>query len=408
VAADTNAALNSLLSTGTYPDAAGVPAYVTASGSCPVNNTLTGPAMTLSQCIDSFFGPVTVVRFDKDHKNPYGIQNSLSVDFQPYKDTTVSISYLRVKGVHLGSFFNLNQPNPQQTVLVHGDAGATTGCKNTYFVIPFGLAPTPGGPCSFADVLPAPGVSPGVPGTACELSGITCPQNYAIYFEATSRWNSQFNGLLLNINKRFSDHYSAEISYTFSHTIDDGPNPSFVLVPQDSMNFPAEKANSADDVRHKFVANAVVASPTTGSMWWRDYQLSGIATLQSSPFFTKFAGFDANGDIFGNNDRVGLEGRDTFRGDPLYTFDLRGSRSFTFRESQKLTFSVEAYNLFNHVNVKYFNTVYGSADFCNVSPVPASCGGGPFFSQGSPLSTYGTPRAVFNPRQLQFVLRYAF
>jgi len=408
VPADASAALTTLLQTGTYPDAAAVPAFVTNSGSCPVNNTLTGPANFLSECIDSFFGPATVVRFDKNHKNPYGVQASVSLDFEPFKDTAVSISYLRVKGVHLGSFFNVNQPNPQQQVLVHGDSGGSAGCKNAYFVIPFGLTPTPGGPCSFADVLPAPGVSPGVPGTACELNGITCPENYAIYFEATSRWNSQFNGLLVNVNKRFSNHYSAEVSYTYSHTIDDGPNPSFVLIPQDSMNFPAEKANSADDVRHKFVANGTVSSPTAGSMWLRDYQLSTIITLQSPEFFTKFAGFDANGDIFGNNDRVGLEGRDTFRGRNIYTFDLRGSRSFTFHENQTLTFSAEAFNLFNHVNAKYFNTVYGSADFCNVSPTPTSCGAGPFFTGGSPNPNYGTLRAVFNPRQIQLVLRYTF
>ena len=407
-AADTNAALQALLGTGTYPDAAPVPAYVFTNAGTAGPNCFNMAAANLTQCFDSFFGPATVVRFDKNHRNPYGIQTSLSVDFEPAKDTIVSISYLRVKGVHLGSFYNINQPNPQQSIAVHGDSGATTGCKNGYFVIPFGLAATPGGPCAFTQVLPFPGVSPGVPGTACELNGIACPENYAIYFEATSRWNSLFNGLLVNVNKRFSHHFSAEASYTFSHTIDDGPNPSFVLIPQDSGNFGREKANSADDVRHRFVANGVVASPTTGSMWWRDYQLSFIATLQSAPFFTKFAGFDANGDIFGNNDRVGLEGRNTFQGRNLYTFDFRGSRSFTFHEKQTLQFSAEAFNIFNHVNIKYYNTVYGSADFCNVTPVPAACGGGPFFLQGSPNPNYGTPRAVFNPRQIQLVLRYSW
>jgi len=407
-AADTNAALLSLLTTGTYPDAAPVPGYVFTNTGTAGPNCFNPMAATLTECFDSFFGPATVVRFDKNHRNPYGIQSSLSLDFEPAKDTTVSISYLRVKGVHLGSFYNINQPNPQQSIFVHGDSGATTGCKDGYFVNPFGLAPTPGGPCGYADVLPFPGVSPGVPGTACELNGIVCPENYAIYFEATSRWNSLFNGLLINVNKRFSNHFSTEISYTFSHTIDDGPNPSFVLIPQDSGNFGAEKANSADDVRHRFVMNGVLASPTTGSLWWRDYQLSTIITLQSPEFFTKFAGFDANGDIFGNNDRVGLEGRDTFRGRNIYTFDLRGTRSFTIHEKQTLQFSAEAFNLFNHVNVKYFNTVYGSADFCDVAPLPASCGSGPFYFQGSPNATYGTPRAVFNPRQIQLVLRYSW
>lgn len=401
--ADANAGLASLLSTGTYPDAAPVPAYVLANGGCPVNNTLTGPAAFLSQCIDSFFGPATIVRFDRNHKNPYGIQSSLALEFDPAKDTTISVSYLRVKGVHLGSFYNINQPNAQGQVLVHGSNG-NTGCKNEYFLIPFGLAPS--AQCGHTYAIPG---SAGVPGTACELNRITCPENYAVYFEATSRWNSNWNGLLVNMNKRLSNHFSTEISYTYAHSIDDGPNPSFVLIPQDSGNFNREKANSADDIRHRFVLNGTLASPTSGSLWLRDYELSTIITLQSPEFFTKFAGFDANGDIFGNNDRVGIEGRDTFRGKNLYTVDLRGSRMFHFREHQSLQLIAEAFNLANHVNIKYFNTVYGAADFCNVTPLPGACTGfSKFYLEGSPNPNYGTPRAVFNPRQIQLALRYTW
>jgi len=389
--AATNAALASLLSTGTYTDAAPVPAYVTAApnNSCPVSHTFGTPA-SLADCIDSFFGPETIVRFDKNHKNPYGIQSSLSVEFDPVKDTTVSVTYLRTKGVHLGSFYNINQPLPSGQDMVHDSAG-NVGLKNVFFIPAVFGVPTHT-----------------VPGTACINQQLPCQFNYATYLLATSRWNSNFNGLLVNVNKRLSHHFSAGISYTYAHTIDDGPNPSFVLIPQDNQNFGQEKANSADDIRHRFVGNAVISSPTTGSPWFRDFQVGLITTLQSPEWFTKFAGFDANGDIFGTNDRVGIEGRDTFRGKNLYSFDLRGSRSFTVREKQRLELVAEAFNLFNHTNIKYFNTVYGSADFCNLTPRPASCGAGPFFFQGSPNPSYGTPRAVFNPRQIQLALRYSW
>ncbi len=389
----TNFALTQLLTAGTYPDSTTVSPF-----------GIPGVCVPVSTC--GFFGPSTVVRFDKNHRNPYGIQSSLSLDFEPAKDTVVSVSFLRVKGVHLGSFYNINQPLPSGQVEVH-DSQGNIGCKNIYD-IPGTFTLTGSPQCGGTYPLLPTSPNGVIPGTACLNQGLPCPQNYAIYFEATSRWNSVFNGLLVNVNKRFSNHFSAEISYTFSHTIDDGPNPSFVLIPQDSANFSAEKANSADDVRHRFVANGVLASPTTGSMWWRDYQLSTIVTLQSPEFFTKFAGFDANGDIFGNNDRTGLEGRNTFRGKNIYTFDLRGTRSFTIHEKQTLQISAEAFNLFNHVNIKYFNTVYGSADFCNVTPLPPTCAGQQLFFQGSPNPSYGTPRAVFNPRQIQLVLRYSW
>jgi carboxypeptidase family protein len=407
-----NAVLSALLTSGTYPDCVPsaaqtcpgvgpVPAYVTASGACPVNRALNGPAVNLADCVDNFFGPETIVRFDKNHKNPYGIQSSLSVEFNPFKDTVVSVSYLRVKGVHLGSFLNINQPNPEGQVLVH-DSHGHAGCKNVFFLIP-NLAPDPTCGSTYSNPF-----FDGIPGTACINQGLACPVNYATYLFATSRWNSNFNGLLVNVNKRLSNHFSAGISYTYGHTIDDGPNPSFVLIPQDNQNLGQEKANSADDIRHRFVLNGTVASPTTGSLWARDFELSTIITLQSPEFFTKFAGFDANGDIFGTNDRVGIEGRDTFRGKNIYTFDLRGSRAFHFREHQSLQLIAEAFNLFNHVNIKYFNTVYGSADFCNVTPVPLACGAGLFFREGSPNPNYGTPRAVFNPRQIQLALRYSW
>jgi hypothetical protein len=402
VPADNNAALSALLASGTYPDCVPsatqtcpgvgpVPTYVTAApnNSCPVSHTFMTP-VNLADCIDSFFGPETIVRFDRNHKNPYGIQSSLSVEFDPFKDTTVSVTYMRTKGVHLGSFYNINQPLPSGQDMVHDSAG-NVGLKNVFFIPSvFGVPPHT------------------VPGTACINQQLPCPFNYATYLLATSRWNSNFNGLLINVNKRLSRHFSAGISYTYAHTIDDGPNPSFVLIPQDNQNFRQEKANSADDIRHRFVGNAVISSPTTGSLWFRDFQVGMIATLQSPEWFTKFAGFDANGDIFGTNDRVGIEPRDTFRGKNLYTFDLRGSRSFTVRENQKLEFIAEAFNLANHVNIKYFNTVYSSADFCNVIPVPAACGAGPFFTEGSPNPNYGTPRAVFNPRQIQLALRYSW
>ena len=380
-----NTAINDLLQNGEYPD--GAPAAFCPSG-------------FLASC--GFFGPSTIVRFDKNHKNPYGIQASLALEFNPFKDTTVSVSYLRVKGVHLGSFYNINQPKPQGQVLVHGSSGGT-GCKDYYFAAPVLSTGTACGHTYSNSVFD------GLPGTACELNGITCPENYAVYFEATSRWNSNWNGLLVNMNKRLGNHFSTEISYTYAHSIDDGPNPSFVLIPQDSGNFSREKANSADDIRHRFVLNGTLASPTSGSLWLRDYELSTIITLQSPEFFTKFAGFDANGDIFGNNDRVGIEGRDTFRGRNLYTVDLRGSRMFHFREHQSLQLIAEAFNLANHVNIKYFNTVYGAADFCNVTPLPGACTGfSNFYLEGSPNPNYGTPRAVFNPRQIQLALRYTW
>jgi hypothetical protein len=155
------------------------------------------------------------------------------------------------------------------------------------------------------------------------------------------------------------------------------------------------------------VANGTLGTPKTWNFAARDFLFSTIVTLQSPQYFTKFAGFDANGDVFGNNDRVGIEPRNTFKGDTLKTVDLRLSRSFVIAEKRKLEFIAEAFNLLNSLNVRFFNTVYGAADFCPAGGA-AVCGRGPFFREGSPNPLYGSPRSVFNPRQIQLALKFEF
>src|SRR6185437_11040958 len=115
--------------------------------------------------------------------------------------------------------------------------------------------------------------------------------------------------------------------------------------------------------------------------------------------------FDANGDIFGNNYRVGIEPRNTFKGDSYQSVDVRLARTFKATERMSIETMAEAFNLLNTVNVRFYNTVYGAADFCNFNATEPSCSAPQHFLEGSPNPTYGTPRALFNPRQLQLAVR---
>ena len=65
----------------------------------------------------------------------------------------------------------------------------------------------------------------------------------------------------------------------------------------------------------------------------------------------------------------------------------------------------EAFNLLNTVNVRYYNTSYGAADFCGPDPVRQVVRERPHSIGNSPNPSYGTPSAVFNPRQIQFAMR---
>jgi hypothetical protein len=246
------------------------------------------------------------------------------------------------------------------------------------------------------------------PGVRCAVfTGCAVPSGFlgfAVDFEADSKWDSQWDGLLVTFNRRMTNHIGWGLSYTWSKGIDNGPNPSFVLIPQDTCCFNKERALSADHVAQRFVGNATFAGPTHTNALVNNWELGMIVSLQTPHYFTKFAGFDANGDIFGNNDRVGIEGRDTFRGDTYQSVDLRISRTFGLREGLHLQAMAEGFNLLNTLNVNYYNTAYGASDFCPAGGV-VYCGTGPFYKEGSPNLSYGTPRSLFNPRQIQLALK---
>jgi hypothetical protein len=134
-------------------------------------------------------------------------------------------------------------------------------------------------------------------------------------------------------------------------------------------------------------------------------------------------------------------GRNTFTGDTLYAWDLRISRYFQLKENLRLDLSFDAFNLLNRPNVDEVTSVYGSPVFCGATPVipkhykdsttraiqqgaaSVSCASqqvtgapGNWLAAGlipisipnSPNATFGTPRTVLNPRQLQFGAKFTF
>ena len=106
--------------------------------------------------------------------------------------------------------------------------------------------------------------------------------------------------------------------------------------------FSRERAVSADYVKHRFVGDATLEGPTHINPIVNGWQLGMIVSLETPHYFTKFAGFDSNGDIFGNNDRVGIEPRNTFQGDGYQSVDMRVSRTFKLTEKVHLEALAEA------------------------------------------------------------------
>jgi outer membrane receptor protein involved in Fe transport len=351
-----------------------------------------------------------------DSKIPYSEQANLEIDREIGHGLTVSAGYLWVAAHHLVRAANLNVCPPF-------GAPADTTVPTINPGIP-NCAPTPAPPAGWP-VGKAYFGAAGVPGGGAAYS------NAGLLYSTDNTGNSVYNGLTLQVTERAGQYFSLNANYTFSHTLDDGTFTTFVSTPQDLYNRGLERANSNQDVRQRFVTNFTGTTPIHSIL--RNFSMSSIVTLQTGRPFTMFVGFDANGDTNPVTDRVGNLGRNTYYGDPLYSWDLRISRYFQIRERLRLDLMLDAFNLLNRPNVDEVTSVYGAAVICGGTATPKNFRdkatietqqqaiafdngtGGPTCPNLSPVPSppvpnalFGAPRTMLNPRQFQFGAKFAF
>lgn len=325
-----------------------------------------------------------------DHRSPipYSEQGSLEIDQEISHGLTVSAGYLFAAAHHQVRAENLN-------------VCPTAGVNNPGVAV-----------CSPAPP-PLPGYAPG----KANFSGPLYTNSGLLYFTDNSG-NSIYHGLTLQASEKYGSYLRFQANYTFSKTLDDGTFTTFVSTPQDLYDRPAERALSNQDVRHRFIADFTADGPQ--HTFLRNFELSGIVTVQSPRPFTLFVGFDANGDTNPVTDRVGFSPRNTYEGDSLRSVDMRLSRYFHITERLRLDLSMDAFNLFNRPNVDEVTSVYGTYNFCG-GQVPQHFGDGvstaiqnlqvsgcPLAGPPVPNPQFGGPRTVFNPRQLQFGAKFSF
>src|SRR6185369_16891614 len=117
--------------------------------------------------------------------------------------------------------------------------------------------------------------------------------------------NSRYNGLQLQLNKRYSRGFSYILAYTWSHAFDDSTATNFstILSPrraQDFQNMRAEWASSALDRRHRFTFTPIYDfKPFQNGNWMMknvvgNWNISGTYTYQSPEFATVQSGVDSN------------------------------------------------------------------------------------------------------------------
>jgi len=402
----------------------------------------------------------------KNGKLPYAEQASLEIDRQLGGGLTVDLAYLFVGAHRLVRGNNINVPcplgtskpsNPADAQGILDPSGSLTPCTGAPTLGPFGLGP-------FFGTLSNPaGLEFGVPSVADPsptISGGLLDYNNNVA-------NSNYNGLTVSAIEKVGKYFNLTANYTYSHVIDNGNFTTFINLPPNQFDYSSERGSSNQDVRHHFVANFTADAPKDS--FARNFEFSSIITLQSGRPFTLFAGENTFGDVAGlSTDRVGgtpvkdtgtcstvsncstIISRNTYVGDPLYTWDLRLSRYFQLSERVRLSLAVDAFNMLNRGNIDEVTSVYGSPVFCGSTPViprhyndaitrliqsgGVSCGpqiaatilgpvGGPLHFPGGafvvdglippsipsvPNAVFGTPRTAFNPRQFQFSAKFSF
>jgi hypothetical protein len=355
-------------------------------------NFNTGPAGTL--VTNSGGG------WDRNSRIPYSEQASLQVDQQIGKGLVISAGYLFVGSHKQVRPMNLNVCPP-------GGFPAEPAFPDW---VPSGATACPAGP----------GPLPVVGGTKDTFSGPLF-SNAGLMYYLDNSGVSVYHGGMISVSDRIGQYLRFNANYTLSRVRDDGTFTTFVSTPQDQYNRALERADSVQDVRHRFVANFTADTPQKSFL--RNFELSGVITLQSARPFTIFVGNDINGDTNPVTDRVGLSPRNSYRGDNLYNVDLRLSRMIHFSERTGVLLAFDAFNVFNRPNVDEVTSVYGGGtiDFCGAVPkhyndaasiaihnpvfgsCPAGNGGAPF-----PNPLFGTPRTMFNARQLQISAKFTF
>lgn len=149
---------------------------------------------------------------------------------------------------------------------------------------------------------------------------------------------SSYNAGFLSVNKRMSHGLQFGLAYTYSKNISNNDESLGVAaitggspqVPQDFLNYGAERSVSVFDRTHRFVVNYIYEIPWFKSSWaqapvikqvFTGWQFSGVTAFQSGQPFTILSGVDSNGNGSGG-DRPNFNPAGAFAEDPL-TGNLR-------------------------------------------------------------------------------------
>jgi outer membrane receptor protein involved in Fe transport len=216
----------------------------------------------------------------------------------------------------------------------------------------------------------------------------------------SSKGSALYEGAILEVKKRFSQHYSVLANYTLSKAFDTTTDFNSDFGPFDNTNLSAERALSNFDQRHKVVVATVVDTGNSGGRIFSNFQFAPIFRYNSGHPFNLLAGADVNGDRHSTNDRPVGAARNTGLGPDYMDFDMRITRRFKMGDRADLQILAEGFNLANRTNFASVNNIVGTRVIGNTFNLSGT-------NTVSPSSPLGFTSA-FPMRQLQLGIRIGF
>ena len=285
---------------------------------------------------------------DLNYKTPYVQQISVGFEQDLGHNLSVNVAFNSTGGRHLNRPVNVNPVNPQLLVnnwrnavnAVNAGLAApgTANAKSNPLTVataagvnPCGVGPTgayvappllnffrkSGLNASLANFLVTQGAGQCV-ALASQVAladglGVGLAVPFGDMTPNLTTGSSSYNGLSVNLKKRFSDNYEFLASYTWSHAIDDATDVvSTSDAPENNFNPNADRSTSAFDQRHRLVLSGVYNSGhITGRMLgngflpgvFSGFTVAPIIEVSSGRPFNIFTSVDTNFDFDPITDR---------------------------------------------------------------------------------------------------------
>jgi Carboxypeptidase regulatory-like domain len=286
-----------------------------------------------------------------NYKPPYSQQASVGIEREIASGFSISLSGIYSHTLRLPVAIDTNLLKaPMTTVtLASGKSVSYRNWNTSAAADPLGGTEFPGGVFPCAITLNAFGQ----PVSPCFVNTLIVQNN-----QYTSAASALYEGGILEVKKRFGNHYTLFANYTYSKAFDTTTDYNSDYGPQDPTNLGLDRGLSEFDERHKVVVTGVFESP------WKTpilsgFQLSPIFTYNSGHPFNLLAGGEVNGDGHTTNERPIGAPRDSGLGPNFIDFDMRLTWQHKLNEKLNLQFTAEGFNIANRTNFASVNNEVG-------------------------------------------------